>query len=107
MSSTVNVTALSFVRHNNEDFKPGDTIPGIKKDDLERLEGLGAVKVEEVVKEPPPPPPVDPPPPPKEPGGEGNDQDPPDGENDQEPPKNPGDPPKDSDLEKDDKKGKK
>ena len=100
MSSTINVTALSFVRHNNKDYKPGDKIPGLKKDDLERLETFGAVKVEVLLKEPPPPPP-------KEPGGEDDNQDPPDGENDQEPPKNPGDPPKDPDLEKDDKKGKK
>lgn len=58
MSSKVNVTALGFVRHDNKDFKPGDKIPGLSVEDVERLKGLGVVKVEAIVdppKEPDPP----------------------------------------------------
>lgn len=87
MSSKVNVTALANVRHNNKDFKPGDSIPGLSVEDTERLKGLGVVKVVEPLK-PPADPPTDPPKddPPKD-----------------DPPKD--DPPKDP--EKDDKKDKK
>jgi len=80
MSGTISVITLAHVRHSNKDFKPGDTIPRLKKDELERLVELGVVRVEELVKGPAPPPPIDPPPPPKVPGGEGKDPDPPSGE---------------------------
>lgn len=87
MSSATNVFALVDVRHNGKDFKPGDKIPGLTNDDLERLEKLGAVRVEKLVETPPPP---IPPPSPKDPGGEGD------------PPKDPpADPPEDLDPAQD------
>lgn len=65
MSAKLNVFAVSNVRHNRKDYKPGDKIPGLKKDDLNRLLRLQAIKTVEEVIEPPPPPP-------KGTGGEGD-----------------------------------
>ncbi|MDI9412089.1 MAG: hypothetical protein QM401_00730 [Bacillota bacterium] len=65
MSTKINVFAVSNVRHNRKDYKPGDEIPRLKKEDRERLEALGAVRVEEVAEKSAPPPddlpPADPP----------------------------------------------
>ena len=96
MSSATDVFALTSVRHNHKDYKPGDKIPGLKQEDLERLKKLGVVRVEQAAETPP----LDPPPPPNEPGGEDDPpKDPPaDPPGESDPPQDPpADPPKEPD----------